>query len=202
MLAIPDSAGMMHFPACFWQKAFGWLFLWDFGEKTSTISYGTASGLRHRLPCGLPFGTHSGKAISEKIPGHGFIPLRKGSLNTKGKYIRLHMPCGPLRSPIPDFFAVRHVAFLQEPLKCVLRHRLRVVESLRIVTAELNKHFSLLRVFHALTDDLHAQLPGHVDDVADDNPFPRPEHPAPHEAAIEFEHVGHQLLQLPKGRIP
>lgn len=56
MLAIPDSAGMMLFPACFWQKAFGWLFLWDFGEKTSTISYGTASGLWHRLPCGLPLG--------------------------------------------------------------------------------------------------------------------------------------------------
>lgn len=32
--------------------------------------------------------------------------------------------------------------------------------------------------------------------------FPRPEHPAPHEAAIELEHVSHQLLQLAEGEYP
>jgi hypothetical protein len=133
-----------------------------------------------------------------------FIPLQRVFLNPQGKSLR---PSQGLRLPLPGsllvfFFVLQNFAFLQKPLKHVSRHRLRVVEALCIITAELNKHFSLFRVLHAFTDDLHTQFPGHVDNVADDNPFPRPEHPAPHEAAIELEHVSHQLLQLAEGRIP
>ena len=165
-----------------------------------------ASTLWHRLTFRLPFRpmTERKSHVRERFAYMAFYTFTESFFESTGE---IASAFNALRLPLPGsllvfFFVLQNFAFLQKPLKHVSRHRLRVVEALCIITAELNKHLSLFRVLHAFTDDLHTQFPGHVDNVADDNPFPRPEHPAPHEAAIEFEHVSHQLLQLAEGRIP
>ena len=48
----------MLFPACFWQKAFGWLFLWNF-KKAPTIACG---GAKRKAPYSVEQGAQQIRA--------------------------------------------------------------------------------------------------------------------------------------------
>lgn len=106
-----------------------------------------ASTLWHRLTFRLPFRpmTERKSHVRERFAYMAFYTFTESFFESTGE---IASAFNALRLPLPGsllvfFFVLQNFAFLQKPLKHVSRHRLRVVEALCIITAELNKQLSL-----------------------------------------------------------
>ena len=77
-------------------------------------------------------------------------------------------------------------------------HGLGVEKALRVAAAELDEGIGLFPAFHAFSDNRHAQFRRHADDIAEHDLLPFGEYIALHEAVVQFEHVSHDLLDIPQ----
>ena len=89
----------------------------------------------------------------------------------------------------------------QKLLKRCCLHRTVIVIALGDVAANILEYFYLYLGFHSFAYDLHPQLRGHVHQIFNDNLLPRSLKPGTYKAAVQFEDIRPQPLQLPQGGI-
>ena len=122
------------------------------------------------------------------MPHHTVLPWQKGTLEPP------HKPQQYCRSSMLLFLA-------QKLLKRCCLHRTVIVIALGDVAANILEYFYLYLGFHSFAYDLHPQLRGHVHQIFNDNLLPRSLKPGTYKAAVQFEDIRPQPLQLPQGGI-